>query len=295
MQPIIQAKHVSFSYGKQAVLKDISLTINPGEIIGLIGENGAGKTTLLNLLLGIRTVKTGELALFNQQPGGPLAKQKIGSMLQRDLPVRGVTVEELLTMAATHYVAALSPTKLMTDLALTKLAQRKLTTLSGGQLRRVTFALALIGNPDLLFLDEPTVGMDTNAQQLFWQRVQDLKTQGKTLIITSHYLPEIEKIADRILLLRAGEFMFQGTFADLQRQYQHVEIKFQTALELTTFEQLAGVTKVMQVHDLVQLTSTDGDQTLQALVPYLPQLHQLTLNRESLSDIFVQLTKGVTA
>jgi len=291
MQPIIQAKHVSFSYGKQAVLKDISLTINPGEIIGLIGENGAGKTTLLNLLLGIRTVKTGELALFNQQPGGPLAKQKIGSMLQGDLPVRGVTVGELLTMAATHYAAALSPTKLMTDLALTKLAQRKLTTLSGGQLRRVTFALALIGNPDLLFLDEPTVGMDTNAQQLFWQRVQDLKTQGKTLIITSHYLPEIEKIADRILLLRAGEFMFQGTFADLQRQYQHVEIKFQTALELTTFEQLAGVTKVMQVHDLVQLTSTDGDQTLQALVPYLPQLHQLTLNRESLSDIFVQLTK----
>lgn len=295
MQPIIQAEHVSFSYGKHAVLKDLSLTINPGEIIGLIGENGAGKTTLLNLLLGIRTIKDGRLTLFGQEPGGPLAKQNIGSMLQGDLSIRGITVVELLTMAATHYPMALQPNQLMAELALTELAHRQLTTLSGGQLRRVTFALALIGNPELLFLDEPTVGMDTNAQQAFWTRVKVLKAQGKTLIITSHYLPEIEQVADRILLLQNGRFTFQGTFAELQRQYQQVKIEFQTALALSTFEALAGVTTVTQVNTVVQISSTDGDRTLQALVPYLPQLHQVTLNRESLAAIFVHLTQEARA
>jgi len=291
MKPIIQAEHVSFRYGKHTVLKDISLTINPGEIIGLIGKNGAGKTTLLNLLMGVRTKNGGHLTLFDEVPGGPLSKQNIGSMLQGDLPIRGVTVAELLTMAAAHYATALQPKQLIRDLSLTELAHRQLTTLSGGQLRRVTFALALIGNPKLLFLDEPTVGMDTNAQQAFWVRVKALKAQGKTVIITTHYLPEIEQVADRIFLLQGGRLAFKGTFAELQRQYQQVEISFQTSLALTTFEPLAGVTAVTQVKHVVHISSTEGDQTLQALVPYLSQLHQVTLNRESLATIFVHLTK----
>lgn len=293
MQPIIQAEHVSFSYGEQTILKDINLTINPGEIIGLIGKNGAGKTTLLNLLLGVRAQKSGHLTLFDQVPGGPLAKRNIGSMLQGDLPIRGITVVELLTMAAAHYPTAGQPKQLMADLALTELAQRQLTTLSGGQLRRVTFALALIGNPELLFLDEPTVGMDTNAQQAFWARVKALKAQGKTVIITSHYLPEIEQVADRILLLQDGRFIFQGTFAELQQQYQAVEISFQTSLPLEMFDRLAGVTAVTQVNQVIQISSTDGDRTLQALVPYLSKLQQVTINRESLATIFVHLTKEV--
>lgn len=291
MQPIIQAEQVSFSYGKQAVLKDINLTINPGEIIGLIGKNGAGKTTLLNLLLGIRAKNSGHLTLFGQIPGGTLAKQNIGSMLQGDLPISGVTVVELLTMAAAHYPTALKPEQLMSDLALTELAHRQLTTLSGGQLRRVTFALALIGNPELLFLDEPTVGMDTNAQQAFWDRVKSLKAQGKTVIITSHYLPEIEQVADRILLLQDGRFTFQGTFAELQQQYQEVEISFQTSLPLETFDRLAGVTAVTRVNQVIQISSTDGDKTLLALVPYLSKLQRITINRESLAAIFVHLTE----
>ncbi len=292
---IIQAKQLSFSYGKHQVLDKLDLTIKTGEIIGLIGENGAGKTTLLNLLLGVRTADSGELTVFDQTPGSALAKQKIGSMLQGDMAIRGVTVTELLTMAATNYPAPLSAATLITTLDLTAFAQQQLTALSGGQLRRVTFALALISNPDLLFLDEPTVGMDTNAQQAFWQRIQVLKAQGKAVIITSHYLPEIEQVADRILLLQDGRFAFQGTFATLQQRYQQVVITFQTALPGSTFDHLAGVTAVTGRHQTIKISSEDRDATLQALVPYLAQLQQVTINRESLSEIFVQLTKGAKA
>lgn len=295
MKPIIQATQVQFNYGTQTVLSGVDLTINSGEIIGLIGENGAGKTTLLNLLLGLRTVKQGQLTLFGQRPGALISKQKIGSMLQGDLPIRGVTVKDMLELAAAQYPNALKPADLLTDLELAPLAKRRLSALSGGQLRRVTFALALIGNPDLLFLDEPTVGMDTNAQQAFWQRVNALKAQGKTMIITSHYLPEIQAVADRICLLQKGQITFQGTFQALQQQYQQVEITCQTTLPAATFMDLPGVTAVTKIGEQLQISSEAGDATLGALVPFLAQLQQVAVKRESLADIFVHLTKGEVA
>ncbi|MFC6181207.1 ABC transporter ATP-binding protein [Lactiplantibacillus daowaiensis] len=295
MKPIIQATQVQFNYGAQVVLSGVDLTIHPGEIIGLIGENGAGKTTLLNLLLGLRTVKQGQLTVFDQRPGSMISKQKIGSMLQGDLPIRGVTVKDMLELAAVQYPNALKPTDLLAELELTPLAKRRLNALSGGQLRRVTFALALIGNPDLLFLDEPTVGMDTNAQQAFWQRINALKAQGKTMIITSHYLPEIQAVADRICLLQKGQIAFQGTFQALQQQYQQVEITCQTALPAATFMDLPGVTAVTKTGLQLQISSEAGDATLGALVPFLAQLKQVAVKRESLADIFVHLTKGAVA
>ncbi|VDG31044.1 multidrug ABC transporter ATPase [Lactobacillus koreensis] [Lactiplantibacillus mudanjiangensis] len=295
MAALIEANDIEFSYGKQAVLKGLSLTIKQGEIIGLIGENGAGKTTLLNLLLGVHPIQQGQLTVFGQQPGTTATHQRIGSMLQGDLVLRGVTVKDLLTLAAARYDQAVAPVELMATLDLTKLANQKIATLSGGQQRRVTFALALIGNPDLLFLDEPTVAMDTNAQQAFWQRIKKLKAQGKTVIITSHYLPEIQNVADRILLLQGGQLIFQGTFQALQQQYQQVEITCQTELPATTFTDLPGVTAVSQDVQTVHISSEDGDATIGALTPFLSQLHQVTVSRESLADIFVHLTKGVIA
>ncbi|KRL95363.1 ABC transporter ATP-binding protein [Levilactobacillus hammesii] len=295
MKPIIQATQLQFSYGAHAVLKDVTLSIDPGEIIGLIGENGAGKTTLLNLMLGLFSAHRGQLHLFGQQPGAPIAKQRIGTMRQKDLVIRGVTVQEVLRLAAAQYPEALNVTTLLKNLDLTAIAKQRLTALSGGQLRRVTFALALVGNPDLLFLDEPTVGMDTNAQQAFWRRIQQLKAAGKTIVITSHYLPEIQAVADRICLLRNGEIAFQGTFQALQEQYQQVEITCQTALPVAAFENLPGVTAVTKTGPRLNISSEAGDTTLQALVPVLADLRQVTIKRESLTDIFVHLTKGVIA
>lgn len=295
MTPLIEATDVTFSYGQQSVLSGINMTIAPGEIIGLIGENGAGKTTLLNLLLGVNHAQQGQLTVFGQAPGSLEARCKIGSMLQGDMPIQGVTVREMLTLTNAERQSTTDPQQLLIELGLEDLAKRRLTALSGGQLRRVTFALAIIGNPELLFLDEPTVGMDTTAQQAFWQRIRQLKASGKTIIITSHYLPEIEAVADRIMLLKDGHFAFEGTLAALQKQYQQVEFICQTALPTAAFMDLAAVTAVAKQGDQLRLSSEDGDVTLAALVPLLSECHQLTISRESLTDIFVHLTKGVPA
>lgn len=295
MTPLIEATDVTFSYGQQSVLSGINMTIAPGEIIGLIGENGAGKTTLLNLLLGVNHAQQGQLTVFGQAPGSLEARCKIGSMLQGDMPIQGVTVREMLTLTNAERQGTTDPQQLLIELGLEDLAKRRLTALSGGQLRRITFALAIIGNPELLFLDEPTVGMDTTAQQAFWQRIRQSKASGKTIIITSHYLPEIEAVADRIMLLKDGHFAFEGTLAALQKQYQQVEFHCQTALPTAAFMDLAAVTAVAKQGDQLRLSSEDGDVTLAALVPLLSECHQLTISRESLTDIFIHLTKGVPA
>ncbi len=216
MTTIIQTEHLKFSYGDKTVLKDINLTVQPGEIVGLIGVNGAGKTTLLNILLGLLS-GTGTVKVFDQQPGTTAIKARLGSMLQGDMIIPSITVGDILTLAAAETPDALDPAALLEELQLQQLKSQRLGSLSGGQLRRVTFAVALIGQPDLLFLDEPTVGMDATARKEFWNKIEQLRQQGKTIIITSHYLEEIQQVADRLLILQDGRFTFDGSLQQLQK------------------------------------------------------------------------------
>ena len=290
MTTIIQTQHLQFSYGQQAVLNDITMSIQAGEIIGLIGENGAGKTTLLNLLLGTLPAKSGTVKIFGTQPGSAVAKSKIGAMHQGNLVIAGVTVRELVTLMAQQVAKPQAVSAVLQQLELTSIAKRRLNTLSGGQIRRVMAAAALVNNPDLLFLDEPTVGMDATAQQHFWQQIRAWQASGKTVIITSHYLTEIQDVADRILFLRQGELSFQGTFQELQQAYQQVEISFQTTLPVMTFTSLSGVTAATKQQQTVYLSTEDSDATMAALAPNMGALHQLVVQRESLADIFIHLT-----
>lgn len=290
MTTIIQTEHLKFNYDKKQVLKDINLTVHAGEIIGLIGVNGAGKTTLLNILLGLLSGK-GAVSVFDKKPGNPNSKARIGSMLQGDMIIPGITVGDMLKLAAEQTEHALDPDSLLADLNLTQLKTQRLGNLSGGQLRRVTFAVALIGQPDLLFLDEPTVGMDANARKAFWDQVEQLRQQGKTIVITSHYLEEIQQIADRLLILQNGRFTFDGTLQQLQKQHLGATITCETDLQPAIFSGLADVDHVHSMGDKLVIHSRNGDQTLKALVPMLDRLHQISLNRESLEDIFLQLTK----
>lgn len=290
MTTIIKTEHLKFKYDKKQVLKDINLTVHAGEIIGLIGVNGAGKTTLLNILLGLLSGK-GTVSVFGQKPGAPVSKTRIGSMLQGDMTITGITVGDMLKLAAEQADHALDPDTLLADLDLTQLKSQRLGSLSGGQLRRVTFAIALIGQPDLLFLDEPTVGMDANARKAFWDKVEQLRQQGKTIVITSHYLEEIEQVADRLLILQNGRFTFDGTLEQLQKQHLGATITCETDLQPAIFNGLPEVDHVHSIGDKLVIHSRNGDQTLKALVPMLDRLHQISLNRESLEDIFLQLTK----
>lgn len=289
MTTVIQAEHLKFSYGDKAVLNDINLTVQPGEVVGLIGANGAGKTTFLNILLGL-LAGTGEVSVFGQRPGAPDSKVRLGSMLQGDMVIAGTTVGDLMQLAAAQSPRALDPDALLNEFHLSDLKPQRLGSLSGGQLRRITFAVALVGNPDLLFLDEPTVGMDAQSRKAFWTQIEQLRQQGKTMVITSHYLEEIQQVADRLLILQNGRFVFNGSLQALQKQHLGATITCETDLQPAIFNGLPAVDSIQLVTPKPIIHSTDGDQTLRALAPMLDRLHQVSVTRESLEDIFLQLT-----
>ncbi|WP_010579846.1 ABC transporter ATP-binding protein [Liquorilactobacillus vini] len=289
MREIVNVKELNFSYGNKRVLKNLNLTIHQGEIVGLIGENGAGKTTLLNILLGLLPADQ-EIKVFEGKPGQKKARQKIGSMLQGDIVLANVTVTEMLHEAAAQYFRSKNVTELLQELNLQKQADQLLTNLSGGLQRRVTFALALIGNPELLFLDEPTVGMDAQARKMFWQRIQALRDLGKTIVITSHYLEEIQQTADRLFILQKGKFVFQGTFQELQNKDKRTIIHFKTKLAIKNFQKLTAVVAATQLEDWIDLVSDDGDATLRSLVPFLEEINNVSIQRESLENIFLKMT-----
>ncbi|WP_281166108.1 ABC transporter ATP-binding protein [Liquorilactobacillus sicerae] len=288
MSKVVDVKELTFSYGNKKVLKNLNLTIHQGEIVGLIGENGAGKTTLLHLLLGLLPTDRG-IKIFGDKPGRRNACQRIGSMLQGDIVLANVTVTEMLYEAAAQYPKPKDVTELLQESGLQAQANQLLTNLSGGLQRRVTFALALVGNPALLFLDEPTVGMDAQARKMFWQQIQILRDLGKTIVITSHYLEEIQQTADRLFILQNGTFAFQGTFQELQNKYKRTIIHFRTKLTIKSFQKLAAVVAATQAEDWIDLTSDDGDATLRALVPFLPAISNLSIQRASLENIFLKM------
>ncbi|KRL40950.1 ABC transporter ATP-binding protein [Liquorilactobacillus nagelii] len=290
MNEIIKINELEFNYGNKRVLNNINLTINSGEIVGLIGENGAGKTTLLNILLGLLP-SNHKVTILGGKPGEKKARQKIGSMLQGDMVLANVTVAEIIAEAAAQYDQPVVVAELLQNLGLKEYENQLLKSLSGGLMRRVTFALALVGNPELLFLDEPTVGMDSQARKIFWNRIKKLRDAGKTVVITSHYLEEIQQTADRLLILQNGKFSFQGTLPELQNKNKKTVIRFKTKLAINKFQLLTAVTSITPAaENWICLNSEDGDATLRALTPFLADISNISIQRESLEDIFLTMT-----
>ncbi|MFT9050283.1 ABC transporter ATP-binding protein [Liquorilactobacillus nagelii] len=290
MNEIIKINELEFKYGNKRVLKNINLTINSGEIVGLIGENGAGKTTLLNILLGLLP-SNHQVTILGGKPGEKKARQKSGSMLQGDMVLANVTVAEIIAEAAAQYDQPVVVAELLQNLGLKEYENKLLKSLSGGLMRRVTFALALVGNPELLFLDEPTVGMDSQARKIFWNRIKKLRDAGKTVVITSHYLEEIQQTADRLLILQNGKFSFQGTLPELQNKNKKTVIRFKTKLAINKFQLLTAVTSITPAaENWICLNSEDGDATLRALTPFLADISNISIQRESLEDIFLTMT-----
>ena len=289
MEDIITIKDLKFSYGKKVILKKINLSIKRGEIIGLIGENGAGKSTVLKILLGVLGSHN-NIRILGEFPGSINNKEKIGSMFQGDMRIKNVNVQEILEFVASQYDNPLSVEQVIKTIGLVDIKRQLLTKLSGGQMRRVTLGMALINNPELLFLDEPTSGMDVNSRQEFREKVEDLKKLGKTVVITSHYLDEIQQTADRILILQNGVFSFQGTLAELQAQHHETKIIFKTNLPPSIFVALPEVKEVEKHGDQIELISINGDLTIRDLVLKFKQIEDIQVQRQSLEEIFMKMT-----
>ncbi len=212
-QPAIRAVGLTMRYGSNIVLHGIDLDVATGEIFAFLGPNGAGKTTTVEILEGFRKRTEGRVAVLGADPDSstPQWRARIGVVLQACIPEPDLTVQETVTLYAGFYDAPL-PTKDVLELTgLADIASTLNRRLSGGQQRRLDVALALIGNPDLIFLDEPTTGFDPAARRAAWQVISDLRSLGKTIFLTTHYLEEAEVLADRIAVIRDGRIVARGT------------------------------------------------------------------------------------
>lgn len=288
MTDAIRVQDLSFHYGRHSVLSKLNFAIEAGEIIGLIGENGAGKTTLLKLMQAQLPI-TGKISIFDHQAQDLCIRDWLGVMPQGDLRLPGVTVCELLENLSVSYSHPADIDQLIRINGMSTLRHQRLDRLSGGQLRRVTFLSALVGRPRLLFLDEPTVGMDVTARDRLWSQVKSMQSAGVTVIITSHDLVALQDVANRFLILQSGRIEFQGSFSALQAQHVQTSFRFNSSLPEDLLRQLPAVGSLARAGGDWLLTSTDGDQTMAALSHQLSQIHNLTVTKQSLADIFSEI------
>ncbi len=206
-----QLDHVDKYYGQIAALKDVSLSVAPGETLALLGPNGAGKTTAIRLLLGLQRPTAGSARIFGRDPYATHNRVRSGAMLQvANIPAT-LTVAEHVTLFSSYYPHPLPRSETLRLAALDGLQNRRFGQLSGGQKQRLYFALAICGDPDILFLDEPTVGLDIETRQLLWGQIRSYVARGRSVLLTTHYLGEADALADRIALITGGTIVAQGT------------------------------------------------------------------------------------
>lgn len=206
-----QLDHVDSYYGTVAALRDVSLTVQPGETLALLGPNGAGKTTAIRLLLGLARPTNGTARVFGADPTQPRNRTRSGAMLQVANIPQTLTVGEHITLFSSYYPRPLPIVETLRLASLEGFAKRPFGKLSGGEKQRLFFALAVCGDPDILFLDEPTVGLDIETRQLLWQQIKRYVERGRSVLLTTHYLGEADALADRIALITRGTIIAQGT------------------------------------------------------------------------------------
>lgn len=289
--PVIQTKALTKSYGAKLALNAVDLDIEAGGIIAILGRNGAGKTTLIHSLLGLVRAKSGSARVFSRRPGHALNRQATGVMLQdADLP-ESLTTREHAALYAEYYDRALDFETLSHLCELGEFEDRLYRKLSGGQKRRAQFAMAVIGQPELLFLDEPTTGLDPEARRAIWRVVRALAERGTTIILTTHYLEEADRLADRIIVMDGGQIKADAAADDIRSTVGGAVIRCVTTLDEAQRNALPGVEWSRQSGRLMEMLTRQTTDTLRALLDADPALEDLTVSRPSLEDIFLDLTE----
>lgn len=282
---------VSMNYGKLRALDGINLDIRRGQLLSLLGPNGAGKSTAISLLLGLLRPDQGTVRLFGDDPQRIRARRRIGVMLQSGQLPETLRVAELLRLTASYYPRPRSLEESAAVAGIEDLLSRPYGKLSGGQQRRVQFALALCGRPELLFLDEPTAGMDIEARQKLWQAMRSLVAEGCSVLLTTHYLEEAEALSQRVVVLGHGRVLSEGSVDELRARVALSSIRCRTQLESSLLAAWPEVREVSRDGQHLKLISGQPEQVVRQLLDADGGLSDLEVRRAGLAEAFTELTR----
>ena len=279
------------NYGEVRALRNVNFAVRAGQVVALLGPNGAGKTTAVKLLLGLILPNSGKTRVFGGDPTNPQNRMRTGAMLQVGRVPETLRVREHIDLFSSYYPDPLPLEEVLATAGLEKLRDRKFGDLSGGQRQRTLFALAICGDPDLLFFDEPTVGLDVEARRALWEEIRRLVERGKTVILTTHYLEEADALADRIAVINQGEIIAEGTPAEIKSQTSGKRIRCVTALSVASVLQLPGVTAAKQDREAVEIHAAEAESVVRALLARDPTLSGLEITTAGLEEAFLALTQ----
>ena len=279
-------------FGKPLALDGLDLRVKPGELLAVLGPNGAGKTTAISLLLGLQQPDAGTARLFGQSPLLVEARRQIGVMMQEVSLAPELRVREQIDLVASYYPAPLTPEAAMEMTHTTSLANRPYGKLSGGQKRQAQFAMAVCGRPKLLFLDEPTVGLDVQARELMWTTLRKLVADGASIVLTTHYLEEAEALADRVAVLGHGRMIATGTVNEMRALVVRKRISCSTTLTVEEVAAWPGMESATRDKQRLLITVNNTEDIVRRLLAADPNLRELEVHSAGLAEAFTELTKA---
>jgi len=297
--PAIQLTDLRKSFGSLHAVNGVSLSIAPGEVVALLGPNGAGKSTTIDLALGLAHPTSGTAALFGESPRNAIEQGRVGAMLQGGALLPTLTVAQSVALVAAAHAHPLSVEEALERARCTEIAKQKVSKLSGGQMQRARFAVAVVSNPDLLFLDEPTAAMDVEARRTFWQSMREFTDEGRTVVFATHYLDEADTYADRIVMLSKGVVVADGTPNEVKAVVSGRRIRTSIDFDWTdaardALGRLPGVRSLDHRSGQLTIVSDDSDATLRALLAAHDDIHDIEVTAHTMDDAFLALTEGAT-
>ncbi len=295
MNEAVSVSNVTKQFQQKTAVNNISFSMKKGEIAAILGPNGAGKTTVISMILGLLKPTKGEIKLFNRVPDDQQVREQIGVMLQEVSVMPGLKVNEILELFRSYYPNPLSLNELVSLTALTKEdLKTKAEKLSGGQKRRLSFALALAGNPELLIFDEPTVGMDTSSRHRFWQTIHGLSDQGKTIIFSTHYLQEADDAAQRILFFADGRLVADDSPMQIRSRIQKQSVSFALHSDesLEKLSRHPEVERVFRRHQRIIIQTSNTDKVLVLIFQENIPARDIRIEHGTLDEAFRRLADG---
>ena len=289
---VAQANRVSKAYGSVQALREVSLGLRGGELLALLGPNGAGKTTLVRMLLGLASPDSGRISVFGADPRDEIMRYRVGAMLQVARVPETLRVREHIDLFSSYYPNPLPIAETLRIAGLEEIKTRRFGELSAGQRQRVLFGISICGNPDLLFLDEPTVGLDVEARRLMWAQIRALVALGKTVLLTTHYLHEADALAERILVLQHGAIVAEGTPAEIKARTIGKQVRFSSRLSVEEVRTIPGVVSLTADQQKFELQVQAAEPVVRELLLRDSWLSDLEVTTAGLEEAFLALTQN---